>query len=150
MRLTPSGSSPDNRPSLDGSGPYVVTTKRPNCSQGARCTHATVARRAVATLEEAKTTILDMPGCRWLDAVALINESGGTVGPLPDGTVIQVEAIGQHGMRHALRCWASGLDTRDALDDTISGAWVDAFNARENPSVSGLADSTEPRSPKGS
>jgi hypothetical protein len=85
--------------------PYVVTTKRP-CPA---CTHGpagggehrpeSVSRRAVATLEEAHCVAYDIaePGPRGErhnhQAALLLPESGGTVGPLPGGTVIEVKPV---------------------------------------------------------
>jgi hypothetical protein len=84
--------------------PYIVTTKRddgpklgwivgvPSCS-----------RRAVATLEEAVSEVKRAVKVIATEtgrvaatteqamAIVALPESGGTVGPLPDGTVIEVE-----------------------------------------------------------
>jgi hypothetical protein len=61
-----------------------------------------VSRRAVATLDEAHRVaelacmrVLD-PGVPWtpiLDAAAGLPEAGGKIGPLPDGTTIEVEGV---------------------------------------------------------
>jgi hypothetical protein len=84
--------------------PYVVTTKRPYVRRPyseADEFLKPLFRRAVATPEEARDrakaiVIAAMPMAtadwRSLRAAALtLPESGGTVGPLPDGTVIEVE-----------------------------------------------------------
>jgi hypothetical protein len=81
--------------------PYIVTTKREPQDDGmGRSWFEHVSRRAVATLEAARTLASDeiivalgneAEGYRSL-AYAL-PEAGGTVGPLPDGTVIEVEQV---------------------------------------------------------
>jgi hypothetical protein len=78
--------------------PYVITVKRPcpGCDDGE--THER-SRRAVAGLEEAREAARDSvyvhigTSDRWLSFMRTVDdlgESGGTVGPLPDGTVIEV------------------------------------------------------------
>jgi hypothetical protein len=70
-------------------GAYIITTTDHNWPCG--CDHGTrlVDRRAVATLDEARAVAFCvMPG-GVAEALAL-PESGGTIGPLPDGTVIEV------------------------------------------------------------
>jgi hypothetical protein len=79
--------------------PYIVTTKRPakvdHDEERAEREH--VSRRAVATLEEARDFIYslcaetDVDDERIADDIDRLPESGGTVGPLPDGTVIEVK-----------------------------------------------------------
>jgi hypothetical protein len=88
--------------------PFIVTTKRPEPTypkgeeRAVNVLHP-VSRRAVATLEDAQayvsglvsgmTTSADNHGARKTAADQLwsMPESGGSVGPLPDGTVIEVE-----------------------------------------------------------
>lgn len=73
----------------------------------------TITRHAVATLEEAREHTRGIIGdtyCRTGDALdaewcaALDAELPGTVGPLPDGTVIQVERVDWNtsALRHAV------------------------------------------------
>lgn len=53
--------------------------------------HSVPTRTAVATLDEARKVVwgpLD-----WRGTCEHISESGGTVGPLPDGTVIEVRQV---------------------------------------------------------
>jgi hypothetical protein len=76
--------------------PYIITTKRPadplTISDDASWAHT---RTAVATLDEARNRVLDIAqrprAIVWVERY--ISESGGTVGPLPDGTVIEVRWI---------------------------------------------------------
>lgn len=96
--------------------PYIITTTPGYCSncdntepldegRCARCAEPQLTRRAVATLDEAQTywtrRCLDgAAACDTNDDTALtwiewsrrkVPESGGAQGPLPDGTVIEVE-----------------------------------------------------------
>jgi hypothetical protein len=98
--------------------PYIVTTTKPCGAQFNRCKdseHATVTRRAVATLDEAvgacsRELLVAEKGVTYADgamghranvlranaarrASEAISESGGTVGPLSDGTTIEVEHV---------------------------------------------------------
>lgn len=95
--------------------PYIITTTDPQhvcLSMPERCgVEPIVTRRAVATLDEARDWGADIVQDRannfsesaqvqsdygYLAAVnaALdIDESGGTIGPLPDGTVIEVQQV---------------------------------------------------------
>jgi hypothetical protein len=78
--------------------PYIVITERPSQPDAGNSAqrNRSVSRRAVATLEEARreagraclgSTSLDL---RNVEQARTLPESGGTVGPLPDGTVIEV------------------------------------------------------------
>lgn len=75
--------------------PYIVTIKPPD--NLVRMTNPPrqipVSRRAVATLDEARHEAF----------VVLISELGGTVGPLPDGTVIEVERVHENVIRAGSR-----------------------------------------------
>lgn len=135
--------------------PYIVTTKR-RYHEGANradgSPYLTVSRRAVATLEEARW-FAQNPGWRYgvsdgytaaegedaakvLRAARSLPESGGTVGPLPDGTVIEVEQstwfkVGDalYGAEPATRiAWAVQHADQGQPDST---RWlIDAFNTR--------------------
>jgi hypothetical protein len=103
-------------------GPFTVTTKRPcapchgtgdwlDSSTGTgQCDECggfgvDVDRRAVATLEEARgacVAILHNHGFSALGYALPRAESGGTVGPLPDGTTIQVEPTTKQALFDAL------------------------------------------------
>jgi hypothetical protein len=88
--------------------PFIVTTKRPTdrgFSLSEEPVHE-VSRRAVATLEEnPHSNVKDevarimlragvvQQGQFWARAILGLTESGGTVNPLPDGTMIQVERV---------------------------------------------------------
>lgn len=68
---------------------YIVTTKRPRTRQAwpDKPSYA-LSRRAVATLEEASALVTEVAGEPGFRAMYL---AGGSLGPLPDGTVIEVE-----------------------------------------------------------
>lgn len=117
--------------------PFIVTTKRP--VDAVDCGHPEaprdgwpVSRRAVATLEEARTAAQKPCGKDLMARLeaSLIPESGGTVS-LPDGTVIEVES-------------STAQTLIDSLDvQTLRDLWIRhpacvplteiiaAFNARE-------------------
>jgi hypothetical protein len=85
--------------------PYIITTIRPqrrNPDDLAAGYEDVRSRRAVATLDEARerarTIVQGQDWERhtitlgsWCASVRNLGESGGTIGPLPDGTVIEVE-----------------------------------------------------------
>lgn len=83
--------------------PYVITTSTHNYPNGSGYTVHT--RRAVATLDEARSAaelaVIERHrasprpwGRDWQAEADRLPDSGGTVGPLPDGTVIGVELVG--------------------------------------------------------
>lgn len=89
--------------------PYVITTTTPgyycmHCGPGACTTdsHSLVSRVAVATLEDARKHCLEetVRTHAWgygsqpfISASRALPESGGTIGPLPDGTIIEVRRV---------------------------------------------------------
>jgi len=74
--------------------PYIIETRYSDCDFPGSCGECDISRIAVATLDEARRItareyrehVHRFMGfdTRW------ITESGGTIGPLPDGTVIEV------------------------------------------------------------
>jgi hypothetical protein len=133
--------------------PYVVTTKRPTpIVAGGHGwdsdeyglvdnENPIVSRHAVATLEEARDKgwaearrhlHVDQGASEWVrwgDAFRDLPESGGTVGPLPDGTVIKVEPTSKQALFDALP-----VDDQRSLPTwplpTLAMV-IAAFNARE-------------------
>jgi hypothetical protein len=116
--------------------PYIVTTKRQTGGLYMSGEHhrVVVSRRAVATLEEAHRLVWELlPGESvmahddWRAAFMLkaaIPESGGTVDPLPDGRVIQIEQVGWPDL-------CARVQTRIADPNPSQQAILNAFNAAE-------------------
>lgn len=101
------------------SGPYIVTVKEVHRGHSAQEPDLSVHRRAVATLDEARERCFrawgpfDHPDGRdvnqrvpYLDSVRALPDSGGTIGPLPDGTVIEVERVTYDDLGGALSAGA--------------------------------------------
>jgi hypothetical protein len=117
--------------------PYIVTTKRRGyMGLGLVRSPRVVSRRAVATLEEARDFIYslcaetDVDDERIADDIDRLPESGGTVGPLPDGTVIEVEQTTADRLLDDLEKW--GVGWREEWNDAdLCAAWSDAYNARQ-------------------
>lgn len=114
-------------------GPYIVTTKQPSLAlQDEPLIERS--RRAVATLDEAMDYLCELVLFAGdPDAALPVDESGGTVGPLPDGTVIEVEATTRLeavawliDVAHPRRDWAAMPDEEFWL------YWIDAYNARHD------------------
>lgn len=94
--------------------PYIVTTKRPIGVSKSLAPACKASRRAVATLEEARANVQKIVApaekvklmspyrirefTPFVQHALHLPESGGTVGPLPDGTVIEVEPITREAM----------------------------------------------------
>lgn len=122
--------------------PFIVTTKPDACPEGVEdCRCVGQSRRAVATLDEARDAARDRVGPlgsfeavraapSWqvdaLDTITELLESGGTVGPLPDGTVIEVAPV------HSGDLWDSlDADTRAFMRcrrDLNIHKIIDAYN----------------------
>jgi hypothetical protein len=115
--------------------PYIVTTKRRTLAQPAGRWYAEpVSRRAVATLEEARDSIYslcaekDVDDERIADDIDHLPDSGGTVGPLPDGTVIEVEQVKWSAFEGPE--WSPFLPDQEP-PDFIKAEILDAYNARQ-------------------
>jgi hypothetical protein len=115
--------------------PYLVTTEN-LIGETKSLAVATLgeARQVVATITLPYALTVQPSEDEALSAACwAIPESGGTVGPLPDGRVIRVSTSPtQSSMRCDLRVWKSRLDTLRVDDAEIAAAWVDAFNARHS------------------
>lgn len=126
--------------------PYIVTTTQEceHCAEQGNVESIILSRVAVATLEKAKAESRKVVGVlggssgSTLSPLHLIDslpESGGTIGPLPDGTVIEVKPTTWADL------WvASGLDQQTLVDadyanepgpdqDDARQRILDAFNA---------------------
>lgn len=118
--------------------PFTVTTTRPDALDAAHhrlgiATEASsrvVSRRAVATLEEAQAWAhggMDM----FYEAALAIPETGGKVGPLPDGTVIEVEPVAWADLNEVtgeIPMWSAD---RPITDDVAMRRIIAAFNAAQ-------------------
>lgn len=123
--------------------PYIVTTKRPIGVSKSLAPACKVSRRAVVTLEEAGEAFhealfvcgIEPPSEEWGDwAMAWhlhISEPGGTVGPLPDGTVIEVEPVEWDDIRRVVGAVGRRGATNDPMMVVRSDQLIAAFNARE-------------------
>jgi len=81
-----------------------------------------VSRTAVATLDEAQDYIGIPPG---RVTRPMLTSAGGTIGPLPDGTVIEVEQVDYQSLTDALRGdYMTNASRSDA--DVVA-----AFNAQQ-------------------
>ena len=114
--------------------PYIITTTADDPHVGTPAMErVTVTRIAVATLDEARRItareyrehVHRFMGfdTRW------ITESGGTVGPLPDGTVIEVQSVSWNwiiGMADD-----AGIDTDAVYEDGGDLAILAAFNGAQ-------------------
>lgn len=101
--------------------PYIITTyPEPTMAPGFVGT-----RRAVATLDEAKGAVIRELAPRIDSAFEWdLGLDGGTIGPLPNGTVIEVRRV-----LHADVMREAGLSRRDT--PFMSDAQIlDAFNAQ--------------------
>lgn len=86
-----------------------------------------VPRHAVATLDEARDHVHEMrgyPQSVW-QAIAEMPEGGMTVGPLPDGTVIEVERVSGYALLQRIPHAEDRLGAQD-----VPGA-VAAYNAAQ-------------------
>jgi hypothetical protein len=139
--------------------PYIVTTKQnpkpvltrnesDTLVEGPRGPEYDVSRRAVATLDEARKVVHDrvteadvrLPatGMAWRvmsygEIIQAITEQGGTTGPLPDGTVIEVEPVS-----YAALCTPeTGLNHVPAIrlvNEWDEGEIIAAYNAAQGSS----------------
>lgn len=114
--------------------PYIITTSEPFDAEK-HVHRPAFSRRAVVTLDEAReaTTaiIVDGPNRYGTDAQILesyvLPEQGGTIGPLPDGTVIEVGRVE----------WGDLTEyavTRDP--DALAATLIDAYNTAQKEQVS--------------
>jgi len=78
--------------------PYVITTRYSDCDFPDSCGECDITRTAVATADDARRAIIAIGEQHdtWIGGDALhgpIDRNGGTIGPLPDGTVIEVRPV---------------------------------------------------------
>lgn len=128
--------------------PYVITTKQRSESYATghsyvpNAIETVVSRRAVATLDEAReqylyNAVAGFHGQPWLDRVDDIPESGGSIGPLPDGTVIEVEPVTWRELRAALR---TRCDHHDSLHGRCAACGMTWEQQRKLPEYAPCID----------
>lgn len=133
--------------------PHVITTTRPCiCTEAddpndhrKSCPHwwghDGVTNRAAGTLDEAKNAIAvivtDLARdhhAGWQSAFALIvglPEQGGTVGPLPDGTMINVEPATWKAISATLVGTVAGIRLGREHPQATDAEIIDAYNAAQ-------------------
>lgn len=115
--------------------PYIITTTETRGVVTQRPMQATLRRHAAATLDEAQRRIdnhreQDALNARpWpADVDSELPASGATVGPLPDGTVIEVEPMVNEFGRPDVRGYLRGWHFPASMDDAEI---LDAYNAEQ-------------------
>lgn len=108
--------------------PYIITTNRlvSELDAGETAVRGESTRIAVATLEEVEQHTLDlygMPPRDLMDDPDTWNDSGGTIGPLPDGTVIEVKRVDKFALG-----FAAGLIAADHPQMWADADLIDKFN----------------------
>jgi hypothetical protein len=105
--------------------PYIIETSTPryHSAFGREVPHLT--HTAVATLEEARKTIAPTILAASPNHVWHLAEAGGTVGPLPDGAVIEVRPIEPFALG-----LEAGLIAADHAQLWPVADLVERFNAR--------------------
>jgi hypothetical protein len=122
--------------------PYLVITTRPDFAdpddlyREAPADPIVVSLRAVATLEEARRAIAETSAMPEATATWVFGESGGTVGPLPDGSLIEVDAVDWHKLAResgseVLLNAALNLGERIEYWPGIQESILAAFNAKQ-------------------
>lgn len=120
--------------------PYIIETRCPlpgdpygDWTEADDAAEAKNTRRAVATLDEARSIVYgaigendDPPYFDGHFAADSLDEQGGTIGPLPDGTTIEVQALDWSAL--AERAYADGGWSMKPVKI------LNAFNAREGAS----------------
>ncbi len=116
--------------------PYIITTTTPGDGmERSPNRFGRTTRRAEPTLDKARAEAADLATFHGrgdsysIDEayaqIARLPESGGTVGPLPDGTTITVERVTEADLRSALPDDSWGAQAADLANV------IDAFNAAQ-------------------
>jgi hypothetical protein len=87
--------------------------------------------RAVATLEEARRAIAETSAMLEATATWVFGESGGTVGPLPDGAAIEVTPISWDALRRDIGAVGRRGVTNDPAQVARADQLIAAFNAKQ-------------------
>lgn len=115
--------------------PYIITAKLENVGDGIRLpADAIQSRRAFATLDyDARAHIRDLvvkAGVKHGTTSDPVTDQGGTIGPLPDGSVIEVERVELSQLAETL---VPSSDDRavDLVELWSYGEIIDAYNAAQ-------------------
>jgi len=75
--------------------PYIIKTVSPPPAPNYSHSGNVITRRAVATLDETIRRVEDIAADHGsdIDPSKFVGSEGGTVGPLPDGTMIEVKRV---------------------------------------------------------
>lgn len=123
--------------------PYIITTVYPwaDANEPARRARD---RTAVATLDEAREaahSAIPAPTCGdYHGAIYSLSDSGGTVGPLPDGTVIEVRPASWSELAQSLPAKRRAYVTAPAYVHGYTGEILAAFNAADRDPWAGVTD----------
>jgi hypothetical protein len=108
--------------------PYIITTRYSDCDFPQSCGECDISSHAVATADDARRAIVaagESAGA-WIGGDALhgpVDRREGTIGPLPDGTVIQVQRVDWF----TLKCRS---DVPVSLNGVSHDTILAAYNAR--------------------
>lgn len=110
--------------------PYIIETSEPRTvhDSPAAIQQVVFSRRAVATLQDAASTVADLLNVAYAgsepEVDVVIGEPGGTIGPLPDGTTIEVRPVADWQLRAMIPACNTSPPTLH-----VNGAdLIDAFN----------------------
>ncbi len=110
--------------------PYLITTRTTDTAERHDPSRLSISQTVAATLDEARKAASEMLWRQGAEPdswrLAELSDSGGTIGPLPDGTTIEVLPV----------CWNwvigvaddAGLDTDAIYDDGGDLAILAAYN----------------------
>lgn len=111
--------------------PYIITTSEP--FDAAKHSHRPAFTcHAVATLEKAQSVVNDYLAAKYSMLAPSLDEGGSTIGPLPDGTVIEVKSAlildlaAAAGYQIFSYAWQ-----RPEFDQPSDQQIIDAFNAAQ-------------------
>jgi hypothetical protein len=111
--------------------PYIITTRAYATSSACPRLPAPRTRRAVATLGEVQRQVegyLIRHGAEYDKYISRIPESGGPIGPLPDGTVIEVEQV--KDIWELFDALPIGHELHQREEFPSDAEIIDAYNAR--------------------
>jgi len=107
--------------------PYIITTYERGEVYGTPNAVKTKSRVAVATLDEAREKVTDLSKIPTETAprqiIEAIDATGGTIGPLPDGTIVEAVWVS----------WSAlGYEHGHSANAQTQRGYVAAYNATQN------------------